>query len=178
VTGARTVLLVLAAGIPGALPACADPVHADLVASLGPEASGVSPGPLHRPGQPCLVCHGGMGPATLKLSVGGTVYSVRGQEPPAVGAAVQIEDIEGNYWTTDSNAAGNFFVEAAHFAPAYPIRMEVVSADGTLTQRMQTYAGRNGSCADCHSDPTSPTSPGRVYLSVGANDDAGAGGTP
>ena len=171
---ARTPWLELVAGAAMMPLGCADPVHADLVASLGPEAAGVAPGPLHRPGQPCLVCHGGEGPGKLRFSVGGTIYAIRGEPPPAVGAAVQVEDVQGNYWTTDTNAAGNFFVELAHFAPAFPIRMEVVSADGTTTQRMQTYSGRDGSCADCHSDPMSPRSTGPVYLSVGSGGDGGA----
>ena len=36
-----------------------DPVQSEAVADLGGEAPGVAPGPLHRPGQPCLVCHDG-----------------------------------------------------------------------------------------------------------------------
>jgi hypothetical protein len=155
--------------------ACADPVHDDLVDSLGPEAAGVPPGPLHRPGQPCLACHGGEGPASLQFSVGGTIYAVRGEPAPAVGAAVQIEDIDGNYWTSNTNSAGNFFVELAHFAPTYPIRMEVVSSGGSITQRMQTYAGRSGSCADCHTSRADPQSPGPIYLGISVSND---GGTP
>ncbi len=41
-----------------------DPVHDEEVAALGPEPGGGAPGPEHRPGQPCLVCHGGSGPAS------------------------------------------------------------------------------------------------------------------
>jgi hypothetical protein len=92
-----------------------------------------------------------------------------------VGALVQIEDIDGNYWTSTTNAAGNFFVEAAHFAPIYPIRMEVVSSDASVTQRMQTYAARAGSCADCHASHVDAQSAGPVYLATVASGD---GGTP
>ena len=53
-----------------------DPVHDEQVAALGPEPAGESPGPLHRPGQPCLVCHGGLGPAHQSFSVAGTVFAI------------------------------------------------------------------------------------------------------
>jgi hypothetical protein len=52
---------------------CDDPVHDDAVTALGGEDPNVPIGALHRPGQPCLVCHGGSGPAALAFSVGGTV---------------------------------------------------------------------------------------------------------
>ena len=51
-----------------------DPVHARQVAALGGDPSGQRNGPTHRPGQPCLVCHGGLGPGGPDLSVGGTIY--------------------------------------------------------------------------------------------------------
>jgi hypothetical protein len=176
VIGARTRLAVLAAGSATAL-GCGDPVHDALVASLGPENPNVPPGPLHRPGQPCLACHGGEGPASLQFSVGGTVYAVRGQPEPAVGPCVQIEDIQGQYWTSAAtNTVGNFFVAEADFAPVFPIRMALASCDsGFILQQMQTSAARDGSCADCHSNPTGPTSAGPVYLAVGGAVD---GGTP
>ena len=66
-------LAVVAAASGGVL-SCYDPVHDQEVAALGGEAPGVSPGPTHRPGQPCNVCHGGVGPANLRFSVAGTVY--------------------------------------------------------------------------------------------------------
>lgn len=175
VTRMRLLVAVLAPLGVVSLAACADPVHEKLVSSLGPEAAGVGPGPLHRPGQPCVACHGGLGPASLEFSAGGTIYAERGQTPPAVGALVQLEDIDGNYWTTTANAAGNFFVELAHYAPNYPIRMEAVSADGSITQRMQTYAARAGSCADCHESQIGSNSAGPIYLLASvASTDGGA----
>jgi hypothetical protein len=142
---------------------CSDPVHDDLVQSLGPEDPNVEPGPLHRPGQPCLACHGTEGPAP-QFSLGGTVYSVRGQPSPAIGVLVQTEDIGGNYWTVQTNSVGNFYVSEQDFAPAFPIKLTVYSADLTVSLQMQTYAGRDGSCADCHSNPPSRSSVGPVYL--------------
>jgi hypothetical protein len=150
---------------------CDDALHDQIVTSLGPEKPGVPPGPLHRPGQPCLACHGGEGPAKVQFSVGGTVYAVRGQPGPAVGALVQVQDIDGRYWTSEpTNAVGNFFVLEASFAPDFPIRMEV--RDGNTTQQMQTYSAREGSCAVCHSSPPGPSSAGPVYVALGD------GGTP
>src|SRR5882672_2217914 len=108
-----SVVLALAA-------ACGDPTHQDSVAALGPEAQGVPPGPNHRPGQPCLACHGGSGPASRQFSIGGTVYLTQrtpyadgGAPPlsaPAVGAAVMLTDSKSSTRTVATNAAGNFFI--------------------------------------------------------------------
>jgi hypothetical protein len=158
-----------------AIASCTDPVHDDAVSALGPEDPNVPVGPLHRPGQPCLACHGQGGPASLLMSLGGTVYEVRGQHTPAAGAYVQAEDVAGNYWTVQTNAAGNFFVEAAHFTPTYPIRMTVYSSDLSTSQQMQTAASRDGSCADCHTATAGPRSTGPVYLNLVLDD---GGSTP
>jgi hypothetical protein len=174
--GSPWLLRVIAAG--GAVTlalGCGDPVHDDAVRALGPEDPAVPPGPLHRPGQPCLACHGAEGPASLRLTLGGTVYDTNAGTTPAVNAYVQTEDIGGNYWTVQTNAAGNFFVEAAHFEPAYPIRMTVVSSDMSVSQQMSTYSARDGSCADCHAAPAGPRSPGPVYLNLVLGD---GGATP
>ncbi len=173
--GARARRAVLAAGSAAAL-ACSDPVHDQLVASLGPENPTVPQGPLHRPGQPCLACHGGEGPASLQFSVAGTVYATLNQPQPAAGPCVQIEDIEGRYWTSaPTNAAGNFFVGETDFSPDFPIRMAIVACDtGFIFQQMQTYSARDGSCADCHLQPAGPTSPGVVYVALAGGVDGGA----
>jgi hypothetical protein len=149
-----------------ALPSCADPVHDDAVRVLGPEDPSVPPGPLHRPGQPCVTCHGGSGPASRRLSLGGTVYAVRGEKSPAVGAVVRIEDIDGKSFSASTNSAGNFYTLPATASPHYPIQMTVRSLDGTVVQQMLSPSQRDGSCADCHVDPQSPRSPGTVYLST------------
>lgn len=123
--------------------ACADPVHDDEVAALGPEAPGVPPGPTHRPGQPCLVCHGGSGPASLQFSIGGTAYETQmvpladGGAPassaPLVGASVQLTDssdlgdasdassVSTATQTTTTNSVGNFYILESDWAPVFPI---------------------------------------------------------
>jgi hypothetical protein len=163
------VLLVCAA--PGALLGCNDATHDEEVAALGGEDPAVPPGPDHRPGQPCLTCHGGIGPAKEQFSIGGTVYAVEGQSGPATGAAVRVEDINGSIGTAQSNESGNFFITVQEWTPTYPILPQVTL--GSVTQQMTTHVGRSGSCADCHAAPAGPTSAGPVYIAAGAPADAG-----
>jgi len=150
---------------------CADDVHDEEVSALGPDQG--PPGPTHRPGQPCLTCHGGSGPAKSQFSIGGTVYLNQGGGQPAPGTLVQIEDIEGNLWTVTANSVGNFFVLLSDYAPHYPTQMQVTSSDGSVTQQMLTHAGRAGSCADCHTLTAGPSSAGPVYLNAGSADGGG-----
>lgn len=149
-----------------AVPGCVDATHDEQVSALGPEAPGVRPGPLHRPGQPCLTCHGGSGPAKSQFSIGGTVYGVRGQPAPAVGATVQIEDITGSVGTAQSNQVGNFYILIAEWMPTYPTLPQVTL--GNVNQQMITHVGRDGSCAGCHQSPAGPTSAGGVYVMTSA----------
>jgi hypothetical protein len=163
-------LLVVAAGVLASVGSvsCTDEVHNEEVAALGPDSS--PPGPTHRPGQPCLTCHGGSGPAKVQFSVGGTVYLNQGDSMPAPGAAVEIEDILGNVFTVQSNSVGNFFVNLADFAPHYPTQMQVTSADGSVVVQMLTHVGRDGSCADCHTATEGPSSPGPIYVNAAGGD--------
>src|SRR6202020_2306636 len=88
----------------------ANPVHDNEVAALGPEPTG-SPGPDHRPGQPCLVCHGGSGPASLQFAVAGTVYQAQsGAAVGQNGAVVSLNDTNGVTATATTNSVGNFWV--------------------------------------------------------------------
>ena len=58
---------------------CADdPVDDMAVAALGDEVPNIPPGPYHRAGQPCSVCHGGQGPASTVFSMAGTVFNANG----------------------------------------------------------------------------------------------------
>jgi hypothetical protein len=159
---------------PAALVACVDATHDEKVQALGGEAPGVSPGPDHRPGQPCLVCHGSEGPAQSSFSVAGTVYAVDKQSAPAVGGQVQIEDINGVVFLSPTNAAGNFYVLTSQWQPAFPIQMQV--SLGPLSTQMLTYVGREGSCAACHQSSLSPASPGPVYVATNSQQLLGDGG--
>jgi hypothetical protein len=149
--------------------ACNDATHDIQVGMLGGEDPSVPQGPFHRPGQPCLVCHGGQGPASAQFSVGGTVYMFQtSKQTPATGATVQVEDINGSVGTSTVNTAGNFYIPSSQWQPTYPTLPKVTL--GNMPQSMTTHVGREGSCAKCHSDPTSPISAGHIYIVPGGPD--------
>ena len=144
------------------LAGCNDATHDMQVAALGGEDPSVPKGPLHRPGQPCLVCHGGQGPASSQFSIGGTIYLANDSQMPASGATIDVEDINGSVGTTTSNEAGNFYIQASQWQPTYPTLPSV--SLGNMVQPMSTHVGREGSCAHCHADPQGPTSVGHIWL--------------
>lgn len=171
---ARAAALIAIAS--GTLTCSLDPVHEEAVADLGPEAAGIPPGPLHRAGEPCLVCHG-PGGAAPTLSVGGTLYAAEDGLASLPGATVLLSDTFGRTFQTTTNAAGNFYVAAAAFAPIYPMYATVTYAG--VRAAMSTQVGRDGSCAACHVDPASRVSAGHVYLVPTASLlPAADGGTP
>ncbi len=157
----RLRLLLVMACVMVVTDAC-DPVRSNAVAALGGEAPGVPHGPLHRPGQPCLLCHG-------NFSVAGTVFVDPLNRDPAVGVTVNLTDSQGHVFSDTTNAAGNFFITPEQFAPVYP--MKVALQYNGMTVNMTANVGRDGACAMCHSDPVSPSSPGHVYTPAD-------GGTP
>jgi len=162
VASRRGAALALVSGL--LLAACVDETHDLQVQALGGEAPGVPRGPLHRPGQPCLVCHGGEGPASHQFVMAGTVYAVQGETAPATGAEVVIEDAKGAIYGATTNEAGNFYIPTGQWAPTFPAQAQV--SQGKSSQQMLTHIGRDGSCADCHTPTPGPTSPGPVYLAL------------
>jgi hypothetical protein len=148
------------AGLVICMPAC-DPVRSEAVTALGGEATNVRPGPTHRPGQPCLLCHDGALGDPVEFSVAGTVFETADDEQAAVGAHVTLTDATGTIKNQTTNAAGNFYIEAQNWRPTYPLQVSV--AFDSLTVDMKTNIGRDGACASCHVDPTGPASPGHVY---------------
>jgi hypothetical protein len=140
--------------------ACADPVRDQAIAALGGEAQGVGRGPLHRPGQPCLVCHDS-GEASA-FSVAGTVYARAESRIPLNEVAIQLVDSSGRRFNAVTNCAGNFFVRPSDLAVHYPLW--VTMAVGAQNIDMESPVYRDGSCAACHTDPKGPTSAGHVYL--------------
>lgn len=146
-----------------------DPVHDAAVQALGPEVPGIPRGPYHRAGQPCTVCHSSAGPAQTVFSLAGTVFSAAtvpaSQAGPigVDGASVGVLDDDGARTVITTNCVGNFFVSPDVFNPAFPILVNVSKAEaGVVT--MKSHISRDSSCASCHSDPQSTTSPGHVYL--------------
>jgi hypothetical protein len=164
----RTVALVFVV-----FAACADPVNSAERTALGPEDPSVPPGELHRPGQPCLVCHD-------NFSVAGTVYN-EDLVTPFEGATVTLTDASGSQWDATTNSAGNFFVRKSDWTPVFPIGtytasdgtnvvgVSIVGADPNNTAQMITKIGRDGSCCACHRpDGPSTSSPGPIYVTTGA----------
>jgi hypothetical protein len=155
---ARSLAIGLLALAATASTSCFDPVHADEVEALGPEASGVREGPTHRPGQPCRVCHGGDGPGSPELTFAGTVYLYRDQPQPAVGTRIEIREVgdETKKVTAVSNEVGNFYVTKEQFNPQFPVFVTLL--DDKITdvpvgiKDMVTPIGRNGGCGFCHAN--------------------------
>lgn len=144
-----------------ALAACAgDPVLDQSVSDLGEEAPGVSPGPLHRAGQPCTVCHQDGGKARA-FTIAGTIARSADDHTGVEGITVELLDSAGARRSVTSNAVGNFFVLADDWTPLWPIATRVVLPNGK-DKRMQTPIFREGSCAKCHGLDRSPRSAGPV----------------
>ncbi len=139
-----------------------DPVLEDRIAQLGPETPGVRPGPFHRPGQPCLACHGEGGRARPQLSVAGTVYRDPADTRPVDSAEVILIDATQARYTATTNCVGNFFVTPGDFAPVLPLWTTVRL--GTFSIDMESAVHLNGDCASCHTDPLARASAGHVFL--------------
>ena len=156
---ARAIMLGLVL-VGATIAACADPVHDNEVAALGPEQGGT--GPEHRRGQPCLVCHGGSGPASAQFAMAGTVYAVKGQDAPLANVDVTLTDATNSVKHATTNRAGNFYVSHDNWSPIYPVHVKL-SLSGFDTP-MTTHIGRDGSCGSCHFEPRGADSPGHVYF--------------
>jgi hypothetical protein len=157
-----------------------DPVHDNAVKVLGPETE-LAETEYHRPGQPCLTCHGARGPAKSRFSMGGTVFYLPDDEKvaptPVEGADILIRDANGADLRVRSNCKGNFFIRYCSRATCPPYNpgeltlsaeitypFFVTVAKGGTYKQMQGHIGRDGSCAGCHRDPPFYDSPGHVFL--------------
>jgi len=140
---------------------CGDPVRDQAIEALGPEAPGVPPGPFHRPGQPCLLCHSDASKAP-PFSFAGTVYIDAASLTPIDEVRVNLVDSLGGRFSSITNCAGNFFVRPQEYALEGPSWVSL-QRDGVLRE-METPIYRDGSCAGCHVDPVGPASAGHVFL--------------
>jgi len=147
--------------------ACTDPVREEAIAALGGEAAGVEPGPLHRPGQPCLVCHDGG--EVSAFSVAGTVYARAEGTVPVAKVTVELLDADARLFKAVTNCAGNFFVRPDQFQPRYPLWVTLAVGEERLD--MESPVFRDGSCASCHGDPKGPASAGHAYFLLDENPD-------
>jgi hypothetical protein len=173
-SGFRSAIGLLGLAVLAIAGACdVDAVHDGEVAALGPEPNGGTPGPNHRPGQPCLVCHGGSGPASTQFALAGTIYQAQtGALVPQNGASIAVNDATGSKATATTNTAGNFFILQSQWAPVFPVHVDSVGYNDVSTG-METHIGRDGSCATCHSDPAGGDLVGHVYLAPGDEPDGG-----
>lgn len=154
-----TLALVLASAL--GVGGCEDPVLRDRIAALGDEEPGVPVGPLHRPGQPCLLCHASGGTAP-RYTVAGTVYRTPMAPQPLGGVAVRLIDAARRSFTAYTNCAGNFYVSAEEYQPTLPLWASL-SGHG-LSIDMESPMNKDGDCASCHQGAKSPSSAGHVYL--------------
>jgi len=165
------IITVLAALSAAALGACGNPAIDSQVAALGPEVNGVAPSEYHRPGQPCLLCHGVYGGAKPEMSVAGTVFGVpekKGKAPSGVEeVVVSVTDSFGDVKTKKTNCIGNFFITADEWQPGFPLAAKIeypaLAGKGTTPAYMSTRIGRDGSCAACHHGPRAEDTPGSIY---------------
>jgi hypothetical protein len=162
------VFLVFLVAVMFAAAACQDPVREQAIAALGPETAEVGPGPLHRPGQPCLLCHDSTGGRRPDFSVAGTVYALADGDTPLNQIEVRMIDADRRPFTALTNCAGNFYVAPVEYSPHYPLWVTLAAEGQTIDMESPVY--RDGSCATCHTDPKSPSSAGRVFLLVDAGD--------
>ncbi|HVU01689.1 MAG TPA: hypothetical protein VHE30_08055 [Polyangiaceae bacterium] len=146
---------------------CGDPVHDDAVSALGPEVNGVGPGPMHRPGQPCLVCHGGQGPGHPDFALGGTVFDGVSSSTPVPNARVRVVGADSRVLELVTNCAGNFWIDASDFGLAFPAGAAVTTDHSARV--MLTAMHRSGSCGDCHRGEASSASPGRLWVAPDRN---------
>jgi hypothetical protein len=161
-------LLVLVAIVVPVATSC-DPVHHDDISALGDEVAGVQQGPMHRPGQPCLLCHDGAFGDPSAFSVAGTVFEHLEGAVGVDGVTVSLEDSIGSTYTATTNAAGNFYVDASRWQPHYPMTTSITPRSGQPIP-MHTLIGWSGACATCHTSAVGPDSAGPVAISL---DDGG-----
>lgn len=164
---------------------CTDPVRDRAIEVLGEEDPGVPPGPVHRPGQPCVVCHSKGGPASdFPFAIAGTIFET--SLPDSRGAdetEVLFVDANNAKLNAFTNASGNFYVRESEWDDlAYPFKTGV-KKKGAREILMTSTINREGSCNFCHkphrdsrySLPTDDPreSVGPIFATVQA-----AGGTP
>jgi hypothetical protein len=140
--------------------------------SVGGDAGEGDSGPLMRPGENCLECHGGTllpeEPPTVAdpreappWTVAGTVFQT--EDAPAtdgvLGARVHLTDADGQTLTLETNAAGNFYTDAPL---RFPLRASVEHSG--VTREMEPDVPYGG-CNSCHRLPPRQDAPGRVSVS-------------
>ncbi len=149
--------------------ACGNRAVDEKIAALGDELPGVEPSEFHRPGQPCVLCHGEYLREEPIMTVAGTIHAFPAQDNPlpVKGVKVKLTDAFGEKFERGTNCAGNFFITKEEWIPAFPLRAEIeypVPEGLGSTKRvvMSTRISRDGSCAGCHTGPPTQGTPGWV----------------
>ncbi|MEZ4302385.1 MAG: hypothetical protein R3B70_46085 [Polyangiaceae bacterium] len=144
-----------------------DPVPQEVIDSLGPEVGSASD--THRPGEPCVLCHGSYGGVSPQMVIGGTAFTTDddGNIIGADAVEVTVFDSSGGSRKACTNSAGNFYLEKDEWKEiAFPLTVRAGS------RRMRSLIGRDGSCGSCHKIPD-PDFPERDPDTGAAHDSAG-----
>ena len=150
----RAIRLVGIVGLSLLAASCTDPVKDHAIERLGPEQGGVTEGPEHRPGQPCVLCHSDGGPASNhRFAVAGTIFDTAKAEKGAENVTVYFIDAANADRQVVTNAAGNFFIRESEWADlTFPFKTGIRRGAG-LPVSMQSTINREGSCNFCHQLP-------------------------
>jgi hypothetical protein len=159
----------LLVALPLFVSACGNRAVDERIAALGDELPNVPPSEFHRPGQPCVLCHGEYLRENPIMTVAGTIHAFPASDNPlpVKGVKVLLTDAFGDQKEAGTNCAGNFFIKADEWKPAFPLRAEIEypvpgSIDSTKRVVMSTRISRDGSCAGCHVGAPNQGSPGWV----------------
>jgi hypothetical protein len=143
-----------------------------LAAALSLGACVPGNGPLMRPGEDCIRCHGGEvvpnTPADAGFeprhartwTIAGTLYDTLDADPNSgiLGASVDITDANGWSFQLRSNLAGNFYSAES---VAFPLQV-CVEYGGNRTCQQSPVA--YGSCNACHTVPPTNGAQGRITV--------------
>lgn len=138
-----------------------DPQHELAVEALGPEDPKIPVGPLHRAGQPCMLCHD-IGEDAVTFNIAGTVFRDNVSATPLTDADVLLIDSAANRFTAHTNCVGNFYVGLGDFEPVWPFWVTI--RQGVNDSAMGSPVHRERSCAACHFNPAGPQTAGQVFL--------------
>lgn len=161
---------------------CGNPQLDAEIATLGGEVAGVEKSEYHRPGQPCLDCHGPYKGAKPEMALAGTIFALpsagANNRYPVEGARITITDALGLVNGVESppakppekttNCAGNFYFTTKEISPAFPYEAKVECPDPNdktktfATRTMVTRISRDGSCNGCHHGGQNQSSPGYI----------------
>lgn len=148
---------------------CGNRAVDERIAALGEEDPNVPIGEHHRAGQACVLCHGEYLRDEPIMTVAGTIYAFPTDKNPlpVENVTVTLTDAFGDQFKKTTNCSGNFFVTAAEWKPAFPLRAELEypvpgSLESTKRVVMSTRISRDGSCAGCHVGAPNQGSPGWV----------------